>query len=90
MKRKDILQWIKREAKKIPDEAYLAREYYDKPPKVDENVQQYANQDNKVFTVGEYKVNHSRRLKEIWDRTHSFEELNKYFNKYGLQLNHTS
>lgn len=88
MKRKDILQWIKREAKKIPDEGYLAREYYDKAPKVGNEEPHFANQNGKVFTVQEYKVNHARRLKNIWDKTESFEELDKYFNKYGLQLNY--
>lgn len=36
-----------------------------------------------------HKINHVRRLKTIWNRTHDLHFLNNYFLQYGQELKHT-
>lgn len=87
MRYKDICKWIKQEAKKLPEEGYMARAYYHKPPKESENPL-FVSEDSRVFSAEEFKCNHSRRLKNIWKKTKDFNGLNKYFLKFGFNLNY--
>lgn len=72
---KEVLKFIKREAKKLPEDRYEIKEK--------EVIRGY-----KVPT-GEsswHQVNHERRLHNLWKSTHDLGEIHKYFNRYGYMF----
>ncbi len=40
----------------------------------------------KDAVMTKHPVDHVRRLRKIWNRTHSFDDLNQYFKQYGREL----
>ena len=78
--KKDIYRWIDKNADILPPDEYFAfHKYYPGS---------HFNEDEKEL-IGqweEHPVNHKRRLKRIWRRTHDFLMINKYFEKYGSKL----
>ena len=83
MRYKDIVQFLRRESKKLPPDDYMAWSKYNGTLK---------NKDGfPLIGVWEaFPINHARRLKRIWAKTKSFEALNNYFLSYNLELKYVS
>lgn len=79
---KDIFKWIRQEGNKLPPDEYYAFHKYWPRTHFNEKKQQL------IGEWGQHPVNHCRRLKRLWKRTHDFSLINEYFKKYGLQLNY--
>ncbi len=72
MKPKKIVQLLKREAKKLPEQTYFALEKYYKP-RFDDKSGEW-----KVGEVVEHKINHGRRVKKIYKKW-GMQAVNAYF-----------
>jgi len=70
MKPKKVIQLLKREAKKLPEETYFAIDLFHKPQKI--------NGEWKRGIVTEHKVNHGRRIKKIYKKW-GMPAVNAYF-----------
>ena len=78
-----MYRMLNKEGDKLAPETYVAF------PKERVEIKNDAGQVMKTFVQGietHYPINHGRRLKRIWQRTKSFEQLFNYFYERGFEL----
>lgn len=86
MRKKEVLKWIKKESKKLPDMYYEAYHKYT-TPRI-ENVAKEGEEEQLESITGyvqKHKVNHKRRIWRVYKK-HGFQELQRYFALYGFGL----
>lgn len=80
MRRKDINKKLKELASKIPPEI----------TKIQQFTGEYDEQKQPIMSEYEVWTNHGRRVKRLWWKTGSMEELKKYFAKFNITLNEST
>lgn len=79
MKRKYVIKWIQKEAKKLDPDTYVVEHKFLKNSQFNEDGEPL------IGYYEEHQVNHARRLKRCYD-IGGFPLMEKYFNHYGLKL----
>lgn len=77
MTRKQIDKKLKELASKIPPEI----------TKIQQFSGEFDEQKQPIMEEREVWSNHGRRLRKLWNSTHSVEELQRYFDKFNMKLN---
>lgn len=101
MREKDFNRWSKKIGKTLPEDFYYVYEKELKDvwvrkneqgeeeivhPKKDESKEGLITQKRWITNIVPHIMNHGRRIKRLWQKTKSWQEINNYLAKYNMEL----